>query len=169
MGHYFTNDINVTSNIKKLSYTYKGKKLELESDSGVFCKDHIDFGTNVLLNSLPDFNRFSSILDVGCGYGLIGLCLASAYPELKVDMVDINLKAISLALSNKKINKINNANIFESNIYQNVNSKYDCIVTNPPIRAGKNVVDGIVLGAKEYLNDNGYIYVVIQKKQAFLQ
>lgn len=165
MGHYYANDINLDSNIKKVSYTFKGNTLTLNTDNGVFCKDHIDFGSNVLLKSLPDLSGLKSALDVGCGYGLIGLSVAKGYPNLSVDMVDVNLRAISLSINNKSLNTIKNAEIFESNIYQNVTKKYDVIITNPPIRAGKSVVHGIVIGGIEHLNDNGSIYVVIQKKQ----
>ena len=165
MGHYYTNETNLVSNIQKVSYTFKNQRLTFNTDSGVFCKDHIDFGTNVLLNSLPDLSGASDALDVGCGYGLIGLSIAKGYPNLFVDMIDVNLRAISLSINNKGINGINNVNVFESNIYQNVDKKYDLIVTNPPIRAGKSVVHGIVIDGYNYLKESGAIYVVIQKKQ----
>ena len=166
MGHYFLNDNNIKSNIRKLGYTYKGKEIKLSSDSGVFCKDHIDFGTNVLLQSLPNFiQEKNDILDVGCGYGLIGLSIASVYPESNVDMIDVNLRAIELAKENGRVNNLKNVYIFESNVYENVNKEYDYILTNPPVRAGKNVVWDIVIGGYNRLKNNGKIYVVIQKKQ----
>ena len=166
MGHYYTNESNLISNERVLKYTFRNNTLILKSDTGVFCKDHIDFGTNVLLNSIPVFENNSRILDVGCGYGLIGLSIAKSNGTYSVDMIDVNKKAIGLSLENKKNNLITNALIFESDVYENVNeAEYDYIITNPPIRAGKSVVHDIVLNGYSHLKSCGKIYVVIQKKQ----
>lgn len=165
MGHYFLNDNNIESNVKKLKYTFKGKVLDLETDRGIFCKDHIDFGTNILLNNLPEFKGSLKVVDVGCGYGLIGLCIAKAYPEFEVNMIDVNQRALDIAIKNARFNKIGNAKIFESDVYKNVDEHFDVIITNPPIRAGKSVVHEIVINGYEKLNTNGRIFVVIQKKQ----
>lgn len=165
MGHYFLNDNNIESNVKKLKYTFKGQVLELETDRGIFCKDHIDFGTNILLNSLPDFDGDLKLIDVGCGYGLIGLCIARAYPRFEVTMIDVNQRALDIAIKNSKFNKVKNVEIFESDVYKKVDGYFDVIITNPPIRAGKSVVHEIVISGYEILNSNGKIYVVIQKKQ----
>ena len=105
------------------------------------------------------------MLDMGCGIGVMGISLAKMYPTISVDMVDVNLRAIALAKENALSNKTPNTNIFESSTYQNVSGKYDLIVTNPPIRAGKNVVHDIVLNGKNHLTNDGKILVVIQKKQ----
>ena len=165
MNHYYTNNADLKSEIRIVKYTYKGNTLSFKTDSGVFSKEHIDFGTNVLLNSLEDLNGYINLLDVGCGYGTIGLSVAKAYDNLKVDMVDINERAVALANLNAKENNINNANAKVSNVYEAVKDTYDVIISNPPIRAGKRVVFEIVEKAYEHLNKNGFIYVVIQKKQ----
>ena len=165
MGHYFINDPNLKSNKKQIKYTFLGKEIILNSDNGVFSKDRIDFGTNVLLNSLEDLSNIKSVLDVGCGVGIIGISLAKKYDNLAVHMIDVNEKAISLTKENIAINKVKNCQAYLSNVYSDVNEKFDMIISNPPIRAGKDVVHGIAIGAKEKLNNGGFFYAVVQKKQ----
>lgn len=165
MSHYYTNDNNIKSDIRFIEYTYKGNLIKYAADNGVFSKDRVDFGTNVLLNSLPEFSDNAKILDVGCGYGAIGLPIAKSNKTFKVDMVDVNLRAIELVKKNITYNNIENASVFESNLYDNVNDKYDYIISNPPIRAGKDVVHGVITGGYEHLKDGGKVIVVIQKKQ----
>ncbi len=164
MSQYFENDPNLKSIIKEIDYTYKGIIIKYNVDIGVFSKDRIDFGTNTLLQSLPDLSD-KKILDVGCGYGAIGLALAKVYVDSTVTMVDVNLRAIDLVKQNIIKNRIKNADVFESNCYENVIETFDVIITNPPIRAGKNVVHNICLNAINFLNEEGKIYIVIQKKQ----
>jgi len=165
MGHYFINDPNLKSNKKQINYTFLGENIILNSDNGVFSKDRIDFGTNVLLNSLEDLNAINTVLDVGCGIGIIGISLSKKYSNLQVQMIDVNEKAISLANENIKLNKLKNCSAYMSYIYSNVADCFDLIITNPPIRAGKEVVHSIASEAKEHLNINGMFYAVVQKKQ----
>ena len=165
MSHYYTTDNNLTSNIREIEYTYRGNIIKYFVDNGVFSKDRVDFGTNVLLRNLPIFKDNSKVLDVGCGYGAIGLPIAKSNKTLFVEMIDVNLRAIELVKDNLKANKIFNVKVYESNLYENVNSMFDYIISNPPIRAGKKVVFGVVDQGYEHLNDGGEIYVVIQKKQ----
>ena len=101
---------------------------------------------------------------MGCGYGVFGIVI-SKLTSAHVDMVDVNLRALHLATRNAKENSVSNVSIFESNVYQNVSSKYSSIVTNPPIRAGKKVVYDIVMNAKNYLEDDGKLFLVIRKEQ----
>lgn len=163
MSHYFVEDKNLKSDIKNIEYTFKGKNLKLISDSGVFSRDRVDFGTNVLLNSL--IIKGNRILDVGCGYGIIGISVASSDRDLEVEMIDVNDSAVTLAKINANNNKLSNIKIYKSNMYEEVSGKFDMIISNPPIRAGKAVVHGIVERGKNYLNKLGSIWVVIQKKQ----
>ena len=101
---------------------------------------------------------------MGCGYGVFGIIL-SKITSSYVDMVDVNLRALHLAERNAKSNGVSNVNIFESNVYENVSGKYSTIVTNPPIRAGKKVVYDILMNAKDYLEENGKLFLVIRKEQ----
>lgn len=163
-NQYFENNTNLASNEVKLKYYFKKTELTFISDNGVFSKGGIDFGSSLLLKSLILENS-KTILDVGCGYGTIGLTIAKTNPNVLVDMVDVNDRAIALSIKNKELNGINNAEIFASYIYENIDKKYDLIISNPPIRAGKKVVHEISLDAKKYLNEGGSYWCVIQKKQ----
>ena len=141
-----------------------GNKFTFLTDNGVFSKDGLDFGSRLLLESIPLEEVGGKILDMGCGYGVFGIVI-SKLTSAHVDMVDVNLRALHLATRNAKENGVSNVSIFESNVYQNVSSKYSSIVTNPPIRAGKKVVYDIVMNAKNYLEDDGKLFLVIRKEQ----
>ena len=163
--HYFTNQPNSKADKKIFSFTLRGNDLKFQSDSGVFSRNEVDFGSRVLINVFTFPEIEGDILDVGCGYGPIGLSIAKEDPERTIEMIDVNLRAIELAKDNAKVNKIENVNIYESSIYENVTGKYAAILTNPPIRAGKSVVHDILKGAHDRLLHGGELWVVIQKKQ----
>ena len=163
MGQYFTND-KLPSNVKKTTCMVLGNKFTFLTDNGVFSKDGLDFGSRLLLESIPLEEVGGKILDMGCGYGVFGIVI-SKLTSAHVDMVDVNLRDLHLATRNAKENGVLDVSIFESNVYQNVSSKYSSIVTNPPIRAGKKVVYDIVMNAKNYLEDDGKLFLVIRKEQ----
>ena len=163
MGHYFTNE-DLPSNVRKTECFVLGRKFTFLTDNGVFSKDGLDFGSRLLLESIPLEEVGGKILDMGCGYGVFGIVI-SKLTSAHVDMVDVNLRGLHLATRNAKENSVSNVSIFESNVYQNVSSKYSSIVTNPPIRAGKKVVYDIVMNAKNYLEDDGKLFLVIRKEQ----
>ena len=163
-NQYFENNKDLISDPKEITYYYRGKTIVLTSDNGVFSKDSVDFGSSLMLKSITEFDK-KTILDVGCGYGVIGITLALFNPQATVTMVDVNLRALELSRNNALKNGVNNVIIKESFAYQNVEGKFDIIVTNPPIRAGKAVVHEILEGSFNHLNDDGVLYVVIQKKQ----
>ena len=164
MAHYFTNENNLKEDLHTFKFRYHDHELTFTSDSGVFSKQFVDYGSRVLLEWI-DLNQAQSLLDVGCGYGAIGLSLAKNKPSCHFTLVDVNKKALELCKQNAKVNKIDNVDIFESDVYANVNKKYDVVVSNPPIRAGKEVVTRILVDSYEHLNDHGTFYCVIQKKQ----
>lgn len=163
MGQYFNNE-NLPSNITKIDCFIRGKKFTFNSDNGVFSKNGVDFGSRLLLDFIPLEEVGGRILDLGCGYGVIGIVL-NKLTGANVDMVDVNLRALHLTEMNVAANKCQNINVFESNVYENINSKYTSIITNPPIRAGKKVVYDIVMNAKEYLEKDGKLFIVIRKEQ----
>ena len=154
MGHYFTNE-NLPSDIRENICVVLGKNFKFLTDNGVFSKDGLDFGSRLLLESIPLEEVGGKILDMGCGYGVLGIVLAKIL-LVKVDMVDVNLRALHLSKRNAKLNDVTNlVSIFESNCYQNISTKYSTIITNPPIRAGKKIVYDIVMNARDHLEDGG--------------
>ena len=163
MGQYFTNE-NLPSNVRKTECVVLGRKFIFLTDNGVFSKDGLDFGSRLLLETIPLEEVGGKILDMGCGYGVFGIVLAKL-TKAHVDMVDVNLRALHLSERNAKENHVNDVNVFESNVYENVSCKYSSIITNPPIRAGKKIVYDIVMGAKDYLESDGKLFLVIRKEQ----
>ena len=163
MGQYFDNQKLPSKMVKTESFIL-GKKFVFYTDNGVFSKDGLDFGSRFLLETIPLEEIGGKVLDMGCGYGVFGIVL-NKVTSCEVDMVDVNLRAMHLAEINSKENRCTGVSIFESNCYSNINSKYSCIVTNPPIRAGKKIVYDIVMNAKDYLEKDGKLFLVIRKEQ----
>jgi len=165
LEHYFTNNENLKSEIKELTYEFNKEKFMFLSDNGVFSKDKIDFGSKSLVETFLTFNEkiINNVLDVGCGYGFMGITIAKML-NCHVDMVDINKRALHLAKKNIEKNKVD-ATTIESNIYEAITNKYDVVITNPPIRAGKKVVLEILENAKEHLMPEGELWFVIRKDQ----
>ena len=159
---YFAENPDVEHDIHKLKVQLLGQNMAFLTDAGVFSKKMIDYGSQALLKCLH-FHKEESVLDVGCGYGTLGLTLAKAN-EVKVTLVDINQRALDLARQNADRNQVL-ATIFQSNVYQNVEGKFHHIISNPPIRAGKQVVHEVIAGGYTHLLDDGDLTIVIQKKQ----
>lgn len=162
MSQYFDNDNNIKHNKKIIEFYFNDKKYNLYSDNGVFSKDKFDYGTRLLLDSIDISKLSGNVLDLGCGIGVVGIILGTINENINIDMIDINDRAISLVRDNLTLNKVK-ANAFSSDVYSNVNKKYDYIITNPPIRAGKEVVRKFLFGGYDYLNDNGMLYFVMRK------
>ena len=162
MSQYFDNDKNIKSERKIIKFNFDNKVFSIYSDTGVFSKDRFDYGTRVLLNSVDVNKLFGNVLDLGCGLGVVGIILGTFNKGINIDMVDINERAIDLAKNNLVLNNVK-ANVFVSDIYSNIDNKYDFIITNPPIRAGKNVIRGFLLGSYDYLKDDGILYFVMRK------
>ena len=167
-NHYYTKNPDSISQQKHWTYRLKGNTLSFTSDNGVFSKHTVDFGSELLVESydIPEQFQKASLLDIGCGYGTMGLAYGKAYPELSIEMIDVNERALLLAKENAIKNGIHNVEIHESNLYDTVKkSQYEIIISNPPIRAGKIVVHTILEKAYDYLAENGQLVIVIQKKQ----
>lgn len=162
MSQYFDNDNNIKHNKRIIEFYFNDKNYNLYSDNGVFSKDKFDYGTRLLLDSIDISKLSGNVLDLGCGIGVVGIILGTINKNINIDMIDINERAISLVRDNLTLNKVK-ANVFSSDEYSNVNKKYDYIITNPPIRAGKEVVRKFLLGGYDYLNDNGILYFVMRK------
>lgn len=162
MGHYFINE-DLKQNKKLIKVKIKNNDFNFYTDNGVFSKKGLDFGTRTLLENLDYQKLNGKILDFGCGYGSIGIVI-SKITNLEVDMIDINKRSIELALENSKINKVK-TNVFESNIYENIKTKYDYIISNPPIRVGNEILHKILFEAYDHLNENGQLWIVVNKDQ----
>ena len=164
MEHYFTNNSHLKSEIRTISYENKGVVFTFFSDLGVFSKDKIDYGSRVLVETIiHQGKKYNNILDVGCGYGFIGIVLGKLN-EASVVVTDVNKRALHLCERNIKENKIK-GEIVLSNAYENITETYDLIVTNPPIRAGKEVVLNIIRDARKHLKEDGELWFVIRKDQ----
>ncbi len=164
--HYYSEhpqseNITETKQVKINNHTFT-----FTTSSGVFSKKGIDFGTKLLIDSFRTPDIHGDILDLGCGYGPIGIALAHQNEHRNIKMVDINERAVSLAEKNIIQNNITNAQVKQSNGFENIkNSTFAAILTNPPIRAGKKVIYHFFEKSHFFLNDNGELWIVIQKKQ----
>ena len=166
MSHYFVNDDKVVSKPREVHYSINGVDFSLESDNGVFSKNELDKGSELLIKELLPINLGENILDIGCGIGVIGLTLAYFTPSLKVCLSDVNTRALSLCSANANSLKLSQrVTILQSDIYEKIEGKYSSIVSNPPIRAGKKVTYEIYKGALDHLIDSGSLYIVIRKNQ----
>ena len=166
MSHYYQNDPSLASNLHKISFDINGLHISLWTDNGVFSKSRVDEGSFAFLKVLLPLNLSGRILDLGCGYGTIGLTIALSNKEARVDLADINTRALALCEKNaKELGLSQNVTVLQSDIYQNIEGPYDSIVVNPPIRAGKRVTYAMYEGAKQRLIDGGSLYIVIRKAQ----
>lgn len=159
---YYAENPDAAHDIHELRVDLLGEKMTFLTDAGVFSKKMVDFGSQLLLKCL-EVNQGETVLDVGCGYGPLGLSLAKAY-GVQATMVDINNRALDLARQNAERNKVE-ATIFQSNIYEKVEGHFNHVISNPPIRAGKQVVHEIIEKSKDFLEIGGDLTIVIQKKQ----
>lgn len=164
MSHYFTNEENLKSEIKKVDVDIHSISYYFYTDNGVFSKGELDFGTELLLKTFEYKSnpQQKNVLDIGCGCGPIGIYTAKL--GFTVDMSDVNKRAIHLSKMALKEQNIK-ANVFESDAYENIVNKYDYIISNPPIRVGKEKLYEIIMKAKDYLKDNGEIWIVVRKQQ----
>lgn len=159
---YYDEHPDAQHDIHELHVVLLGERMKFLTDAGVFSKKMIDFGSQVLLSCLS-FQQGEMVLDVGCGYGPLGLSLVKAL-GVHATMVDVNTRALDLAQKNAALNQVE-AKIFQSNVYDEVEGCFDHIISNPPIRAGKKVVHEVLSGSFDHLNPGGDLTIVIQKKQ----
>ena len=170
MTQYFDPNPLTPSDRKMISYRMNGINFEFYTDTSVFSRNEVDFGTNLLIDTLvkdikdrgPKMERF---VDLGCGVGIVGIVIKSCFMAFDVTGVDINSRAVALARENSMLNGVN-CRFMSSDVMFGLREElFDIIATNPPVRAGKKTVFSFYEQAFDRLNPGGYLYVVLQRKQ----
>lgn len=162
--HYYTPAPQSDHKPASLSFPYRGHDLVFDTDSGVFSRLEVDRGTQLLLRTLPDPLE-GSVLDMGCGYGAIGLSVGKAYPGCTVTLADINERAVSLAQANAKRNGVKARVLISDGFSALKGETFHFVLQNPPIRAGKKVIYAMFADAARCLATEGQLWLVIRKQQ----
>ena len=162
--HYYTRTPQSASRPAECTFTYRGTDLTFRTDAGVFSRGEVDTGTRLLLEALPE-EMSGEILDLGCGWGVIGISIAKKWPETRVTMADINIRALELSRENAKRNRAEVTCAESDGMAAFTGMTFDAVVTNPPIRAGKQVIYKMFADAAASLKPGGALYLVIRKQQ----
>ena len=164
MSHYFTDNNSLRSDPKEFKYHFNNEQFTFTTDIGVFSKGEVDFGSELLIKNVYSKPIGVDCLDLGCGFGPIGIIVKRLNPNLNMDAVDVNSRAIELTSLNAKINNCE-IKTYKTDDILTLNKSYDTILLNPPIRAGKIIIYSLYEKAHTVLNNNGSLYIVIRKKQ----
>jgi len=167
MSHYFLHDEKLKSNEYVVRYSFNGVEFHLVSDNGVFSKKRLDEGSYILIKTLLSFSLLGSFLDLGCGYGPIGITLKYFNKDINLSMSDTNSECLDLCNKNL-INYQMKANVVLSDGFHNLQDAYDYIAFNPPIRIGKEAIFNIYKDVSLHLNHNGHFLIVIRKDKGAL-
>lgn len=165
--YYYSKNPTADHNVISWPYKLRGHDFTFTTDNGVFSKHMVDYGSRVLIDTVDLINLPDGpILDLGTGYGPVGIAIGTELPDREIDMVDVNERALELAKQNAAANHVNNVQVFSSDVYAGLGTKqYAAIITNPPVRAGKQVVEAMLTQAIDHLVVGGKLTVVLQKKQ----
>ena len=165
MSHYFEDVEHEKEDYFLIEDYINHKKYTFQSCDNVFSKNQVDYGTKVLISTiLKNYKTLGKrVLDLGCGYGAIGISLADNYKDTHFVMSDITKTAIRLCKQNIYLNKTQNIEIINSDLFDKIDGKFDFIITNPPIKVGKQVLLNLISGAVDRLEENGEIILVIKK------
>ena len=161
--HYFTAAPGSAHEARHFEHVFAGRTLRFETDAGVFSKQHVDPGSELLCRALPA-DMAGSVLDAGCGWGAMTVMTLAAHPALEMTMSDVNERALELARRNVALNGMTAIAVL-SDGFSAIGGRFDTVMTNPPIRAGKQVVYGLFEGAHAHLNPGGALYCVVRKQQ----
>ena len=161
--HYFSAAPQSAHEDRHFTFGFAGRTLRFQTDAGVFSKQHVDPGSELLCRCLPE-DLAGDVLDMGCGWGAMTVMTLAAHPAVRVTMADVNARALELAKTNLALNGMT-ATAVLSDGFSAVGGLIDAVITNPPIRAGKQVVYGIFEGAKAHLKAGGALYAVVRKQQ----
>ena len=160
--YYYTNAPTSEHEDRHFTTVFMGKTLAFDTDAGVFSKQHIDPGSEILCKSLPELR--GRVLDMGCGWGAMTVMALARFPALDVTMADVNERALDLAVRNVQKNGMQ-AKAVLSDGFERVEGEFDAVMTNPPIRAGKAVIYRMFEDAKAHLAEGGRLFLVIRKQQ----
>lgn len=160
--HYYTVHPSSAHDLRTCTVDVLGIQSQFTTDAGVFSRDGLDTGTRTLLEALPPLH--GRVLDLGCGWGPVGVTLARKYPEAELVMTDVNQRAVDLSVRNLAANGTR-ATVCQGDGFANVSGSFDFVITNPPIRAGKAAIYGMFADARDRLNPGGQLYIVIRKQQ----
>ena len=162
MNHYYTDSSTLDSDRKEFEFYFDNEVFRFTTDNGVFSKNNVDYGSYILVRSINSKDLGRSLLDLGSGYGPIGIILKRFHPDLDVEMVEVNPRAVELSI----LNNSNNHTDIKVHLCEDIlelDHKFDTIVLNPPIRAGKQVIYSLYEKSTQMLNENGHLYIVIRK------
>lgn len=164
-SHYFIDKEHKKEDFFTFSEEFNGNIIKLKSCDNVFSKNEIDYGTKVLINAIIknyDLNN-KTCLDLGCGLGVVSILLSKEFENVNFVLSDVTDIAVILSKENLKLNNCNSFEVIKSNLFENITNKFDFIITNPPIRAGKKLLLELIENSKNYLNPNGKLVLVIRK------
>jgi 16S rRNA (guanine1207-N2)-methyltransferase len=162
--HYFSSAPKCDDRFGIVRANLRGRNFEFLTSSSVFSKKRVDLGTHVLIDAMV-LPKKGYVLDIGCGYGAVGLAAAASNPNLWVVMTDVNMRAVRLAKQNLEANRISNAEVRYGYLYEPVEQmRFDCILSNPPVSAGMDMVKAIIAGASKALLPGGSFQMVIRSK-----
>jgi len=161
LSHYFSNNETLERKIRDIFFVIDKTKFHFKTDNGVFSKLGLDFGSRLLIETVKTL-PYEKVLDLGCGYGPIGLTYKFFHPTANLTMIDINERAVDLTKKNAELNSLE-ADVFASDGFAKVKTKFDLILSNPPIRAGKDLLQKLLKESADYLTENGRLIYVIHK------
>jgi 16S rRNA (guanine1207-N2)-methyltransferase len=163
VSHYYSENQDVPHSRKEVSFRFLDISVKLITDSGVFSKDHLDPGSELLLRHVSQQFNKQTFCDAGCGYGAIGITVKKLFPDSSVTMFDINQRAVETAIENCKSNNVQ-CEVIHSDGFDKISDSFDMIAINPPIRAGKTVIYRLFEEIEKHTSKEGILLVVIRKQ-----
>lgn len=163
MEHYFSKKPESILKLNLIYYKFGAKEFKFHTSSSVFSKKRIDKGTDLLIRECRIKGK-ERILDLGCGYGPVGVVISKIYPECELVMSDINERALTLAKRNLKLNGCK-ADVVQSNLYDGIKGEFDLIFSNPPQSAGKDICFRIITDALGFLKKRGSLQLVARHQK----
>jgi 16S rRNA (guanine1207-N2)-methyltransferase len=162
--HYFVATPKSDAKLGMVHTRLRGEPFKFLTASSVFSKKQVDLGTRLLIETMV-LPEIGTVLDVGCGYGAVGIAAATSNPRLSVVMTDVNMRAVQLARKNIKINKVHNAEARYGYLYEPVKDlTFNCVLSNPPVSAGMETVKAIINQAPQVMMGEATFQMVIRSK-----